>query len=111
MALERPPNTKPFALTSDDVEGASLMELYDKNTNFKQAKELHNMCMLYATAFNETMLKRLEKEKPEFYEENNISSRGELVAHLTNNMCLQYTKYKSKVFRDTTAQLKEKEHL
>ena len=52
MAQERPPNTKPFALTSDDVEGASLMELYDKNYNFKQAKELHNMCMLYATAYN-----------------------------------------------------------
>lgn len=68
------------------------------------------MCMLYATAFNETMLKRLEKEKPEFYEENGIDKR-ELVAHLTNNMCLAQTKFKSKVFRDTTAKLKEKEHL
>ena len=47
------------------------------------------------------MLMRLEKEKPEFYEENNLS-KGELVAHLSNNMCLAYSKYKSKVFRDTT---------
>ena len=108
--MERPGNAKPFALTSDVLDGASRAEPYNNNAEFQQAKELHNMCMIYATAYNETMLKRLEKEKPEFYEENNIS-RGELVAHLTNNMCLTDSKYKSKVFRDTTAQLKEKEHL
>ena len=108
--MERPANTKPFALTPDNLDGASRAELYDTDKEFKQAKEMHSMCMIYATAYNETMLKRLEKEKPEFYEENNLS-RGELVAHLTNNMCLTYTKYKSKVFRDTTARLKEKEHL
>ena len=68
------------------------------------------MCLLYATAYNETLLKRLEKEKPEFFEENNINKR-EMVSHLTNNMCLAYTKYKNKVFRDTTAAMKDKEHL
>ena len=68
------------------------------------------MCMLYATAYNETMLKRLEKEKPEFYEENNLS-KGEMVAHLTNNMCLPYAKYRSKVYRDRTAELIEEKHL
>lgn len=110
MTSERPSNTKPFAVSPDYLDGASQVELYDSNEDFKNAKQMHNMCMLYATAYNETMLKRLEKEKPEFYEENNIS-KPELVAHLTNNMCLAYTKYKSKVFRDTTAALKEKEHL
>ncbi len=68
------------------------------------------MCMMYATAYNETMLKRMEKEKAEFFEENSINKR-ELVAHLTNNMCLPYTKYKNTVFRDTLAQIKSKEHL
>ena len=85
--IERKPNTKPFALSDDDMDGASRMELYDKSEDFKQARELHNMCMLYATAYNETMLKRLEKEKPEFFEENSVSKR-EMVAHLTNNMCI-----------------------
>jgi hypothetical protein len=110
MTSERPNSTKPFAVDPDYLEGASINDIYDSNEDFKQAKNMHNLCMLYATAYNETMLQRLEKEKPEFYEENNINKR-ELVAHLTNNMCLAYTKYKSKVFRDTTAQLKEKEHL
>ena len=108
--MERPAWAKPFALTPDNLDGASRTELYDANEDFKQAKQMHNMCMIYATAYNETMLKRLDKEKPEFYEDNNIS-KAELIAHLTNNMCLTYSKYKSKVFRDTTAQLKEKEHL
>ena len=60
-------------------------------------------------AMNE-MKKRMEKEKPEFFEENNINKRL-MVANLTNNMCLAHTKYKSKVFRDTTVKIKEKEHL
>ena len=66
--------------------------------------------MIYATAYNHTMLKRLEKEKPEFYEENELD-KGELVAHLTNNMCLPYAKYKSKMFRERTSAIKEKQHL
>ena len=110
MTTVRGPSTKPFALTADHLDGASRVELYDKNLEFKQAKEMHNMCMLYATAYNETMLKRLEKEKAEFFDENNIN-KSEMVAHLTNNMCLAYTKYKNKVFRDTTAVYKEKEHM
>ncbi len=108
--MDRPANSKPFALTSDFLDGASRVELYDKDPKWKEAKELHTMCTMYASAYNETMLKRLEKEKPEFFEENNINKK-EMIAHLTNNMCLPYTKYKGKVFRDTTARLKEQEHL
>lgn len=68
------------------------------------------MCMMYAAAYNATMLKRMEKEKPEFFEENNIN-KTEFVAHLSNNMCLPYTKYKSSVFRDTITKIKQDEHL
>lgn len=56
------------------------------------------------------MLLRLEKERPEFYEENNVNKQ-EMVAHLNNNMCIAYSKYKSRVFRDTTVFLKDKENL
>jgi hypothetical protein len=66
--------------------------------------------MMYATAYNETMLKRLETEQPDFYAENNLNKR-ELAAHLTNNMCMPYSKFKAKVFRDRTIEMKEKEHL
>lgn len=107
---ERGPETKTLALPLELLNGASRMETYSKSETFQQAKELHNQCMIYATAYNEIMLMRLEKEKPEFYAENNLN-KGEMVAHLTNNMCLPYTKYKSKVFRDRTVEIKEEQHL
>ncbi len=110
MSQERPGRTKPFALDNDLLGGASKLELYDSVPAFKDAKQLLNQCLIYAAAYNDTMLMRLEKERPDFYEENNINKK-ELAAHLNNNMCLAYSKYKSKVFRDTTAQLKEKEHV
>ena len=99
-AQERSASTKPFALSPDMLDGASRNEMFDSYPEYKEAKNLHTMCLVYATAYNETMLQRLEKEKPDFYEENNLVKK-ELVAHLTNNMCLAYNKYKSKVFRDT----------
>ena len=108
--MERPANTKPFAVTPDYLNGSSVVEAYDKSQDWQQAKELHTMCTMYATAYNSTMLKRLEKEKPDFFAENNIE-KAEMIVHLTNNMCLPYTKYKSRVFRSTTANLKEGEHL
>lgn len=107
---ERPPSTKYFASDIYDLQGASKNELFDKYEDYKTAKEAHNACLFYATAYNETLLKRLEAEKPEFYEENNISKRL-LVAHLVNNMCLPYTKYRGKVFRDTSVKIKEKQYL
>jgi hypothetical protein len=66
--------------------------------------------MLYATSYSEIMMKRLHNEKPEFFEEAGIS-RPELVAHLTNNMCLPYSKIKAKVMRETTVKIKESNHL
>ena len=46
-----------------------MNDTYDSHFDFKAAKEAYNMCLLYATAYNETLLKRMEVEKPEFYEE------------------------------------------
>ncbi len=106
----RPSNTKPFTIHPSQIDGASMQELFEKNPKYIEAKEMHSMCVLYATAHSETTLKRLEKEKPEFYEENNIN-KPELVAHLVNNMCLPYAKYRSKVYRDRTAEIVEQKHL
>ena len=107
---DRPADSKTFALSSGDLAGDSKTEMYNKVDSFKSAKEAYDTCLLYATAYNETLLKRLEAERPEFYEENELS-KAELVAHLVNNMCLPFAKFRGRVFRDATAQLKEKEHL
>jgi hypothetical protein len=56
MSQDRPSNTKAFALDSDLLEGASKNELYDSVPAFKDAKAMLNHCLIYATAYNETML-------------------------------------------------------
>jgi len=64
---------------------------------------------MYATAYADTMLQRLSDERPEYFEEKNIS-REEMMTHLTNNICLPVTKAHSRQFRETTVKIKEKEY-
>jgi len=108
--MSRPSDTKYFALSPDYIDGASRIETLNANDEYKAAKQIHTMCQIYAAAYNETMLLRLEKEKPEFFEENNISKK-ELVVHLTNNMCLKENKYHSLAYRNAMVGIKEKQHL
>ena len=48
---------------------------------------MHALCLQYATAYNAIVLKRLQAEKPEFFDEAGMG-KDEMIAHLTNNMCL-----------------------
>jgi len=66
--------------------------------------------VIYAAAYSMTVLKRLMAEKPEFLEEAGVSE-DEMVTHLTNNMCLPYQKYQSRMFRERSAELKEEDFL
>jgi len=108
--LARPPASKHFALDNDAVKGPYKVDEYKQYPEFKDAHFINQNCALLATSFNELMVLRLLKEKPDYLEEHNIS-KAELVTHLTNNMCLREQKYFSKVFRDTTAQLRSKRYL
>jgi hypothetical protein len=65
---------------------------------------------MYATAYSQIVIRRLVAEQPEFLEENGVS-KNEIITHLTNNMCYPYTKYKSRMFRERTAEIKAEEHL
>lgn len=83
---------------------------YDSYKEFKEAKDLKGMCIMYSMAYADTMLTRLEQEQPDYFEEND-KSKAELSVQLANNMCLDITKYHSRVFRDTHAKITEKAHL
>ena len=107
---DRPTNTKPFAFHDSQIQGATNVETLDKHPDFKQARQLHNLCITYATSYSMIMLKRLKKEKPDFFAENDLDEK-ELTVSLTHNMCLPYTKYKSRVFRDATSKIIDKNHL
>ena len=108
--IDRPPQSKPFAIDDTSLQGASMNELYDSYPQYKEIKNLYNSCLLYANAYSSTLLKRLEAERPDFFEEAGMSKEA-LATHYSHNICLPYTKLKGKVFRDTTVKIKEKQHL
>ena len=50
---------------------------YDSYKEFKEAKDLKGMCIMYSMAYADTMLTRLEQEQPDYFEEND-KSKAEL---------------------------------
>ena len=73
-------------------------------------KELNQACNVYAMAYADTLLQRLETEQPDYFASAEMK-RAELTAHLVNNICYPVTKAYSKQFRTTTANLHDKKHL
>tara|TARA_B110000503_G_C6881850_1_gene303054 strand:+ start:251 stop:445 length:195 start_codon:yes stop_codon:yes gene_type:complete len=63
-----------------------------------------------AYAYTETMLTRAKVEDPEIFAVKGMS-KSEMQAHLVHNMCLPYTKVNASLFRNTTADIKEKRYL
>ena len=58
--------------------------------------------MMYAQSYALQMITRVLEEEPDFFEEKPIT-QDEFHSHLTNNLCLGVSKYRSSVFKDTTA--------
>ena len=106
----RDSESKPFSFHNSALAGKSQKMNYDSYGDFKDASTLHQACVVYATAYTETMLTRAKAEDPEIFAMRGMS-KGEMQAHLTHNMCLPYAKVHSKVFRETTAKINEKNYL
>ena len=106
---QRPSHTKFFAVNENDIKGATMVESYEKDQAFTNAKELHKSCILYATAYADTMLHRVANEEPTYFEDKGIS-RPELMSHLINNICYPVTKHYSRQFRETSATMREDKH-
>ena len=103
---ERPEFEKPFNLSSAQVSGFSNGEKYKKYTQYKDANAMKDACMLYAGSYSAIMLHRVTEEQPDFFE-NQSMTKDEFAAHLQNNICLNIMKYRSAVFKDTTAKIQE----
>tara|TARA_B110000285_G_C14767893_1_gene442630 strand:+ start:371 stop:595 length:225 start_codon:yes stop_codon:yes gene_type:complete len=56
------------------------------------------------------MLTRAQVEDPEIFAKKGMS-KNEMQSLMVNNMCLEYSKLHSKVFRETAASIKEKNYL
>jgi antirestriction protein ArdC len=111
MAENRPGNTKYFSVPAENLAGFSQKEKYGKYDNYRAVKEMKEMCISYAMAYADTMLTRLDQEQPEYFEDAENKSKAELTLDIATNMCLKVTKYHSRVFRDTHAQVIEKDYL
>jgi hypothetical protein len=104
--------TKYFAVPQEFMETKTTELKYNSYKEYKEAKDLKAMCIMYSMAYADTMLTRLEQEQPDYFaEDSGNKSKPELSVHLANNMCLDITKYHSRVFRDTHAKVTEKHHL
>ena len=103
-------DSKPFSFKNAALKGASIKMEYEDDPKFKDAQDLYANCMVYATAYTETMLTRAKAEDPEVFAVKGMS-KHEMQTHLVNNMCLPYSKFKAKMFRETTARINEKNYL
>ena len=56
------------------------------------------------------MLSRAKAEDPEVFAVKDMS-KDEMQTHLVNNICLPYSKFKVKMFKETTAGIHEKNYL
>jgi hypothetical protein len=104
---ERPANLKAFAVDVDDLKGKSLVEQYNKDPLYVQSKEMHKTCMMYGTAYADTILQRIENEQPDYFSNKGVS-RTTMMAHLINNICLPVAKAHGRQFRNTTANFNDK---
>ena len=109
-SIERNSSTKAFALNPEQLASRSAAQKFDAFPEFKQAKEARSSCMLYAWAYADTMMSRIEQENPDVYSDKGMT-RPELCTYLANNMCMPIEKMHSRVFRETVAKIHEKEHL
>ena len=92
---ERTARTKTFAVDQSLLTNKSTVEAYQSIGPYAAAQESYTFCIHYAQAYSIVMLRRLEKENPDFFEENNTSI-SELSMHLTNNMCMPQQKHMSR---------------
>ena len=81
MQEERPDNARFFATNWQSLRGASTVESYTKDRNFGYVRAAYNGCLMYATSYTQTMLDRVEAERPEFFEEKGVE-KDELMVKL-----------------------------
>jgi phosphoenolpyruvate synthase/pyruvate phosphate dikinase len=84
----RQPQDKHFAINMDEMTGESNVQRYRKYPEYQDAEALARTCQLYAASYSQTMIMRIEKEDPNFFDDKEFN-REEIIAKISHNMCLQ----------------------
>ena len=99
LIQERVPLSKPFSMELND-SGKSVRESFESHPEFRTTDGLYKKCLIYATAYTETMLSRAKIEDPEIFAVKGMS-KPEMQMHLIHNMCLPMAKLNAAQYRRT----------
>ena len=110
LEQERDNTNKAFSFKHASLGGKSTQDEYKQQGSWVDANTLYRNCLMYATAYTETMLTRAKAEDPEIFATKGMS-KSEMQALMTNNMCVPYKKVQVRAFRDATAKITEKKYL
>ena len=69
----RDSESKAFSVPGRNIGGKSQLDQMESYPEFKDASQIHKACVIYATAYTETMLTRAKAEDPEIFAMRNIS--------------------------------------
>ena len=89
--------------------GESNVLRFKKYPEFQDAETLARTCQLYAASYSSTMIMRIEKEDPNFFDDKDYT-REEIIAKINHNLCLQIHQYRAKVFQNTVTDMLDKDH-
>lgn len=107
--MPREPYTKHFAIHEDELAGYSNKQKFNKYPEFTDAQQLSNTCYIYAQAYTSTMMMRLEKEEPDFFEDKDYT-RGEMSSKIIHNLCIDVNQYRTKKFQESITDMADKQH-
>lgn len=70
---ERKPEDKAFAFRTDQLMGRTLIEKFQQNPDYVAVDQMSRACVLYASAYTDTMIRRILKEEPEFFNDKEFT--------------------------------------
>ena len=109
-AAKREPWTKPFAIQGSHLTGRTNKQTFDKYPEYRKANEMFEACLDSAHAYATTMILRVNAEEPDFLVDRGMTQE-EFVAHMSNNYCLGFSKYRSHVVKESIADVHENGYL
>ena len=84
----RPEEFEKAFVNNTNFKVNTIKEKYDAQPEFAEQRQRLKACLYWANSFTHVMLRRLEGERPEFFDEigmDFITAKDAIV----NNMCLQ----------------------
>ena len=70
---ERKPEDKAFAFRTDQFLGRTIVDKFKQYPDYVAVDQMSRACLLYASAYTDTMIRRVLKEEPEFFDDKEFT--------------------------------------